>query len=113
MREKDIFLVPTDYPAEIYVDALGSSLTPQARSARMAAAQPFVARSGDRLMRAFKAGVRIAYGPDEYYNDPNRTRGQSSLLTLEAYQEAGLSPIDVIRAATINAADLHGWSDRI
>jgi imidazolonepropionase-like amidohydrolase len=79
----------------------------------MAAAQPFVARSADRLRRALRAGVRIAYGSDEYYNAPGRTRGQSSLLTLQAYQEAGMSPLEVLRAATLNSADLLGMSDRI
>ena len=79
----------------------------------MAAAQPFVARSADRLRRALRAGVRIAYGSDEYYNAPGRSRGQSSLLTLQAYQEAGMSPLEVLRAATLNSADLLGMGDRI
>ncbi len=113
MKEKGIFLVPTDYPAQFYVDALGGTLTPDERKNRMAAAEPFVKRSGDRLMRATKAGVRIAYGSDEYYDAPGRTRGQSSLLTLQAYQEAGMQPIDVLRAATLNSADLLGLADRI
>ena len=113
MKEKGIFLVPTDYPAQFYVDALGGMVTPEQRTQRMAAAQPFVTRSADRLRRATQGGVRIAYGSDEYYNAPGRSRGQSSLLTLQAYQEAGMSPIDVLRAATLNSADLLGMSDRI
>jgi len=113
MKEKGIFLVPTDYPAEFYVDALGGTATPEERKNRLAAAEPFVKRSGDRLMRATKAGVRIAYGSDEYYDAPGKTRGQSSLLTLQAYQEAGMTPIDVLRAATLNSADLLGLGDRI
>lgn len=113
MKEKGIFLVPTDYPAQFYVDALGGMVTPEQRTQRMAAAQPFVTRSADRLRRAMQAGVRIAYGSDEYYNAPGRSRGQSSLLTLQAYQDAGMSPIDVLRSATLNSADLLGMSDRI
>jgi hypothetical protein len=66
----------------------------------MAAAQPFVTSSADRLTRAFKAGVRIAYGSDERDNAPGRTRGQSSLLTLQAYQEAGIPPLEVPRRST-------------
>ena len=108
-----IFLVPTDYPAEFYVDALGGSATAEERAARMRAAQAFVTRSGERLMRAFRAGVKIAFGSDEYYNAPGKTRGQSSLLTLQAYQNAGMKPIDVIRAATLNSADLLGLGDRL
>jgi len=112
MRE-GIYLVPTDYPAEFYVDALGGSATAEERAARMSAAQPFVTRSAERLMRAFRAGVKIAFGSDEYYNAPGRTRGQSSLLTLQAYQNAGMKPIDVIRAATLNSADLLGLGERL
>ncbi|MGH7620668.1 MAG: amidohydrolase family protein [Gemmatimonadaceae bacterium] len=113
MKEKGIFLVPTDYPAAFYVDALGAAATGDERKARLAAAQPFVTSSADRLMRAFKAGVRIAYGSDEYYNAPGRSRGQSSLLPLQAYQEAGMPPLEVLRAATLNSADLLGLGDRI
>ena len=113
MKAKGIFLVPTDYPAQFYVDALGGVVTPEQRTQRMAAAQPFVTRSADRLRRATQGGVRIAYGSDEYYDAPGKSRGQSSLFTLQAYQEAGMSPIDVLRAATLNSADLLGLSDRI
>jgi len=60
-----------------------------------------------------KAGVKIAFGSDEYYDTPGRTRGQASLLTLQAYQEAGMSPLEVLRAATVNAAALLGWGERI
>ena len=108
-----IFLVPTDYPAEFYVDALGPSLSAEERATRMSGAQPFVARSAERMMRAFGAGVKIAFGSDEYYNAPGKTRGQSSLLTLQAYQSAGMKPIDVIRTATLNSADLLGLGDRL
>jgi imidazolonepropionase-like amidohydrolase len=113
MKEKSIFLVPTDYPAEFYVDALAGTLTAEERKTGMAAAQRFVTRSGDRLMRAVKGGVRIAYGSDEYYDAPGRTRGQSSLLALQAYQEAGMAPLEVLRAATLNSADLLGLGERI
>src|SRR5581483_845353 len=84
MKEKNIFLVPTDYPAEFYVDALGAVTSAEERQNRMNAAQPFVRSSADRLTRAIKAGVRIAYGSDEYYDAPGKSRGQSSLLTLQA-----------------------------
>jgi len=113
MKEKGIFLVPTDYPAQFYVDALGGTVTPEERTQRMAGAQSFVTRSADRLRRATQGGVRIAYGSDEYYNTPGKTRGQASLLTLEAYQADGLSPLEVLRTATVNAADLLGLGNRL
>lgn len=113
MHDKGIYLVPTDYPAEFYVTALGGNLTAAERQARLAAAQPFEKSSAERLMRAVRLGVRIAYGSDEYYDEPGQTRGQSSLRALEAYQHAGMPPLDVIRAATLGSADLLGLGDRI
>jgi len=64
-------------------------------------------------MRARAMGVKIAFGSDEYYDVPGMTRGEASLLTLQAYQEAGMPAIDVLRAATVNGADLLGLRDRI
>jgi imidazolonepropionase-like amidohydrolase len=113
MAKKGIFLVATDYPAEFYVDGLGGSMTAEQRAQRLRMAQGFAKSSAERLMRATRMGVRVAFGSDEYYNAPGSTRGQASLLTLQAYQDAGMSPVDVLRAATVNSADLLGMADRI
>ena len=113
MAQKGIYLVATDYPAEFYVDAFAASLTAEQKRQRLEGATQFAKSNGERLMRAVRAGVKVAFGSDEYYNAPGRTRGQSSLLTLQAYQEAGMSPLEVLRAATINSATLLGWGDRI
>jgi imidazolonepropionase-like amidohydrolase len=114
MAQKGIYLVATDYPAEFYSDALGGTgLSPQELQQRRAGAQQFAKANADRLMRAVRMGVKVAFGSDEYYDAPGRTRGQSSLLTLQAYQEAGMAPLEVLRTATVNAAALLGWSDRI
>ena len=114
MAEKGIFLVATDYPAEFYVGiGGGETLTPAQRAERLKGATGFAKGNADRLTRATKMGVRVAFGSDEYYDVPGYTRGQASLLTLQAYQEAGMLPIDVIRTATINAADLMGVGARL
>lgn len=41
------------------------------------------------------------------------TRGQSSLLMFRAYAESGMTPLGIIQAATVNAAELLGWQNRI
>ena len=111
MADKGIYLVATDYPAETYVDAFSDGL--EERKVALERARAFESRSRERLQRAVKAGVKLAFGSDEYYNVHGRTRGQASLLTLEAYQADGLSPLEVIRTATVNAADLLGLASRI
>jgi len=113
MAKKGIFLVATDYPAAFYVDGLGGPVSPEQRAQRLRGAQAFAKGNAERLMRATRMGVRVAFGSDEYYDAPGYTRGQASLLTLQAYQEAGMPPLDVLRAATINSADLLGYGDRV
>jgi len=106
MVEKKIYLVPTDYPAEFYTSFSSPNLTPEQKQQAAAGAKSFADSNAQRLGRAVKAGVRIAAGSDEYYNIPGKTRGQASLLMFRAYAAAGMSTIEIIRAATVNAADL-------
>src|SRR5207247_9927526 len=66
-----------------------------------------------RLRRAVQAGVPIAAGSDHnYYNTlTGKTRRQMTFDVLQAYAEAGMSPLEIIRAGTINAAELLGRPD--
>jgi len=73
----------------------------------------FVQGNHDRLKRAVAAGVPIAAGSDEYYQMGKRTRGESSVLIYEAYRDSGMTPWQIVQAATVNAAELLGWQDRI
>jgi imidazolonepropionase-like amidohydrolase len=65
------------------------------------------------LARATKAGVKIAAGSDMWFLWPGRTRGEATLLELVGLGERGLSPAAALRAATIDAAELLGWQDRV
>src|SRR3954451_15108923 len=67
----------------------------------------------DRLVRAVKLGVPIAAGSDAYYALPGKTRGQAALGMFRAYADSGLKPVDILRAATLNAADLLGIQDQV
>ena len=70
----------------------------------------------ERLQHARQLGVKIAFGSDARgtvqadAKNP-QTFGERSVATLVGYQKSGMSPIDIIRTATINAADLLGWDD--
>jgi imidazolonepropionase-like amidohydrolase len=115
MADKHIFLVPTDGTVKTFVDM--SIGTRQASDSERAAIEkqfaPFVKRSQERLQRAIKFGVPIAAGSDMYLSMPHLTRGQASLLVYEAYAEAGMTPLQIIQAATRSAAELLGMQDRI
>jgi len=90
MKEKGIYLVPTDSerPPAYYTD---------------------------RLRRALQIGVKIAFGSDArggaLLKEGDKTFAERSIGTLLGYAKAGVAPIDILRMATLDAADLLGWSD--
>jgi len=65
------------------------------------------------VTRARKAGVRMAAGSDMWFRYPEKTRGQATVIAFEGLQDAGLSPAEVLRAATVDAAKVMGWEDRV
>ena len=113
MASKKIFLVPTDYPADVYSSFLPATISDEERKQAEASMKEFAQGNHDRLKRAVAAGVPIAAGSDEYYQMGKRTRGESSTLIYEAYRDSGMTPWQIIQAATANAAELLGWQDRI
>jgi imidazolonepropionase-like amidohydrolase len=59
--------------------------------------------------RAFKAGVKFAFGTDAGVYPHGQNAKQFTLLV----KHIGMSPADAIRMATVNAAELLGWSDKV
>ncbi|TNE60542.1 MAG: amidohydrolase family protein [Alphaproteobacteria bacterium] len=57
---------------------------------------------------AYKAGVRIAYGTDSGVSHHGDNAREAILM-----HEAGMSEMDVLQAATVNAADLIGMSQSL
>jgi imidazolonepropionase-like amidohydrolase len=108
MATKKIYLVPTDYPVEFYTSIFPAppGTSPERIKANEDAFKQFAEGNSSRLQRAIKAGVRIAAGSDEYYDVPGRSRGESARLMFRAYAAAGMTPLQIIQATTINAADL-------
>ena len=115
MAEKHIFLVPTDGTLKTFLDMTFGTRQPTEaeRAGREKEYAPFVKEEQQRLQRAIKFGVPIAAGSDMYLAMPRMTRGQASLLLYEAYAESGLTPMQIIHAATRDAAELLGMQDRI
>ncbi|HEX8746339.1 MAG TPA: amidohydrolase family protein [Pyrinomonadaceae bacterium] len=115
MAERGIFLVANDYKPEQLRQIFAANLAaqPALRADFEAWLKDYTMKTPARLQRALKAGVRIAFGSDMIFAFPGKTRGQASLLVLDALQSEGLSTLDCIRAATLNAAELIGWQDRV
>ncbi len=113
MAAKKIYLVPTDYPIASYYPFLPPDLSPEERKEEEAAMRKSMQKVRDRLRRAVALGVPIAAGSDEYYQMGKLTRGESSKQIFQAYAESGMTPWQILQAATVNAAELLGWQDRI
>ncbi len=115
MKAKGIFLGATEWSAEMLRDLFVDAL-PRAERERAAwekALDEHVRKGVERTARARKAGVRLVMASDMWMEYPGRTRGQAALLVLEGLQSRGVPPADVLRAATVEGAELLGWSDRI
>ncbi len=115
MRKNNVYLVPTDWPLQeiIATSALPAGATTEERKAEELFDKKAIAVRQERLRHAMVLGVKIAFGSDWYYDLPDHTRGEESLKTLDAYAEAGMTPIAIIRSATIDAADLLGWTGKV
>ncbi len=114
MAEKKVFLVPTDGTLDDYMAIFGArKMSAEEEVQQRKNMEAGLKQLQSRVARAVKAGVRIAAGSDMYYAMPGKTRGQASLTMLGAYAQSGMSPLEIIRAATVNAAELLGWQNRI
>jgi imidazolonepropionase-like amidohydrolase len=60
------------------------------------------------LTHAFASGVKVAFGTDAAVY-PHGLNAHE----FNEYVQMGMTPIQAIQTATVNAADLLGWSDRI
>jgi imidazolonepropionase-like amidohydrolase len=60
------------------------------------------------VARAFREGVKVAFGTDAAVYPHGLNAREFAVMV-----KLGLTPLAAIQAATVNAADLLGWSDRI
>jgi imidazolonepropionase-like amidohydrolase len=99
MKAKGIFLVGTDFPRK-HLDIVGTSggILPEP-----AVLAPKII---DRLRRAHRIGVRMAFGSDTVIDMPGRTRADLMFDYLAVWREAGVPPADILKAMTANAAEL-------
>jgi len=93
MKKNGVVLVGTDFPEPI------------AREMGMAEYHPMLV---ERLKRAYRVGVTVAYGTDVVSVMPGETRGTLSISFIDSFVEAGVPPREILRAMTSNAARLLG-----
>ncbi|MEX1364768.1 MAG: amidohydrolase family protein [Nannocystaceae bacterium] len=101
-KAKGIALVSTDFPVSVLQgfgwDEAGATRIHQRRV--------------DRLRRAHEAGVPLVFGTDVMVGVEGETRGTLAASYVDSFIEAGISPPEILRAATVDAARLVGVDDQ-
>ncbi len=97
MKEKGTVLVGTDFPEE-HLKAM--NFNPVIEGKTMGE------RIIDRLGRAHKVGVKIAFGTDVVVDLPNKNRAEMAMDYLEVWVAAGVPPAQILKCMTTNAAEL-------
>ncbi len=116
MRDKGIFfdLTPTFYGGFfLKITELSIVMPAAVHDAEVSSAARGKKRYDELVQRVLKSGVKFSTGSDMCWFYPRKTRGQASTATFVHLREAGMPALDVIRAVTINAAEMLGWADRI
>ena len=105
MKSKGTYLVPTLYLTEWLKENMTRIGLPEMYAAKERAIIPIVRQN---LKKAFDAGVKVAFGTDAAVYPHGLNAHEFAV-----YVQLGMSPLQAIQTATVNAADLLGWSDRV
>lgn len=105
MKERGTYLVADVYNDDYILAEFGRLGYPE----KIIEKERLVGRlQRENFQRAARAGVKIAYGTDAGVYPHGGNAKQFAHMV-----RWGLTPMQAIQAATVNAADLLGWSDRI
>jgi|KBSSwiStaDraftv2_1062776.scaffolds.fasta_scaffold00009_284 imidazolonepropionase-like amidohydrolase len=87
---------------------VGTDFSTLVEKSMMAPEVPLHQVSVDRLKRALKAGITMAFGSDVITTVPGETRGTLALSYVDTYVEAGVPAKTILQMMTVNAARLLG-----
>jgi imidazolonepropionase-like amidohydrolase len=105
MKKQGTYLVPTLYTTTWFLENLDKGDVPEYSKRKARAIVPNAQRN---IAHALTSGVKVAMGSDV----PVFPHGLNA-RELTSYVKAGLSPIQAIQSATVNAADLLGQSENV
>jgi imidazolonepropionase-like amidohydrolase len=105
MKKNGTYLVPTLYLADWFLANAERLHVPPELIAKGKEVMPAARKN---IAHAFSSGVKVAFGTDAAVYPHGLNAHEFAVMV-----KLGLSPLQSIQAATINAADLLGWSDKI
>lgn len=99
MKQKGIFLVGTDTPrSQLDIEGTSGGIFPPP--------EELAPKIIDRLRRAYRIGVKMAFGTDTVIEVPNKTRADLMLDYLAVWRAAGVPNQDILKCMTTNPAEL-------
>src|SRR6266705_1755763 len=105
LKKNGTYLVPTLFLTEYMQQHMEHSDIPEYSKQKM---RDVSAAAQQNAKKAFAAGVKVAFGTDAAVYPHGLNAGE-----FHVYVKLGMTPLAAIRTATINAADLLGWKDRV
>ncbi len=105
MKEKGTYLVPTIYLTDWFLENYPSLGLPPQIIAKAKEVMPAMKKN---LTHAIQQGVPVAFGTDAAVYPHGLNAREFAVLV-----RMGLTPLQAIQTATVNASKLLGWEDRI
>ena len=105
MKEKGVFLVPTLYRLDWVLENAEKNGAPAAALERLRRARQL---AREHVAKAIQSGVPVAFGTDATVYPHGLNAREFAVLV-----EMGMPPLEAIRTATLNAAQLLGWAGKV
>jgi imidazolonepropionase-like amidohydrolase len=105
MKEHGTYLVPTLYLGDWMMENAEQTHMPPPLLAK---AHEVIPAARKNIAHAFASGVKVAFGTDAAVYPHGLNAHEFAVMV-----KLGLTPLQAIQAATVNAADLLGWSGKV
>jgi imidazolonepropionase-like amidohydrolase len=105
LKKNGTYLVPTLYLSDWLTENLQKVGMPEMYAKKMRDINPIVRQN---VGHAFARGVKVAFGTDAAVYPHGLNAHEFAV-----YVKLGMTPAQAIQTATVNAADLLGWSDKV
>jgi len=105
LKRNGTYMVPTLYLADWLTENMQKIGMPEMYASKMRDIVPIVRQN---VGHAFASGVKVAFGTDAAVYPHGLNAHEFAI-----YVKLGMTPAQAIQTATVNAADLLGWSDKV
>jgi imidazolonepropionase-like amidohydrolase len=105
MKKNGTYLVPTLYLGDWFMENAEKNHVPDFLMDKAKAVMPAARKN---IAHAFASGVKVAFGTDAAVYPHGLNAHEFAVMV-----KLGLTPLQAIQAATVNAADLLGWQGKV